>query len=131
MFDPLYAQLRGQSQQQTYFTPQQYSTIFRQMTAPGVAGLEEQFGQQMQRGASNFASRGQLFGGSLTGLQAQLGAGQGRALSDLFSNVGGQLGLRDIELGAQQRSQSEALMAQIMQAILGGQLQLGQLARRG
>lgn len=113
--------LRGAQRQNTYMTPEQFSTLFRQLTAPAIDTLGRQYGAQSRNLAASFANRGQLFGGSLTGAQAQLGAGHEKALSDLLAGVGGQLGTLDLQLGAQRQAQATQLLQALFSQILGGE----------
>ncbi len=113
--------LRGFQQQNTFMTPEQLSTLMGQLTRPAIDTLSRQFGQQSRGLAQGFANRGNLFGGSLTGAQAQLGTGHQQALSDLFSNVGGQLGQTNLQLGAQRQMQATQLLQALLSQILGGE----------
>lgn len=113
--------LRGFQQQNTFMTPEQLSTLMGQLTQPAIDTLTSNFGQQQRGLASSFANRGNLFGGSLTGAQAQLGTGFQRALSNLFSNVGGQLGQTNLQLGAQRQMQANQLLNELFSQILGGE----------
>ena len=118
---PQFDYLTGIRNQNTYLSPEQYLKLFQQLTAPAEARLGQQYGQQQRGLASSFANRGNLFGGSLTGAQAQLGTGYNQALSDLFSNVGGQLGQLDLTLGAQRQGQAMQLIQALLSQILGGE----------
>lgn len=122
--------LRGTQQQNTFMTPEQLSTLMGQLTQPAIDTLSRQFGSQSRGLASSFANRGNLFGGSLTGAQAQLGTGHQQALSDLFANVGGQLGQTNLQLGAQRQMQATQLLQALLSQILGGEYGV-QAARAG
>lgn len=123
--------LRNVQSQNTYMTPEQMSGLINRLTAPAIDTLGRQYGQQRQQIFSDYAGRGQLFGGSLTGAQTQLGANYDKAISDLFSNVSGQLGTLDLQLGAQRQSQAMQLLQALFSQILGGeQNRLAALAGR-
>lgn len=122
--------LRGAQQQNTFMTPEQFSTLFRQLTSPAIDTLSRQYGQQSRALSANFANRGQLFGGSLTGAQAQLGVGNQQAIADLLANVGGQLGQLDLQLGSQRQAQATQLLQALLSQILGGEYGM-QAARAG
>lgn len=113
--------LKGAQNQSTYMTPEQFSNLFRQLTAPAIDTLGRQYDAQSRGLSRDFANRGQLFGGSLTGAQAQLGAGHEKALSDLLSGVSGQLGTLDLQLGAQRQAQATQLLQALLSQILGGE----------
>lgn len=117
--------------QNTFLTPEQMSKFIAQLSAPGIANLQEQFGIQSRGLSSQFANRGQLFGGSLTGAQAQLGAGFGRGLSDFLSGITNQVGQLDLQLGAQRQLAAQQALNSILQQLLGGEFQLPFAARRG
>lgn len=120
-------QARGQ--QTSFLSPEQFSKLFAQMTQPAINSLNTQYnrgiGDLRARNTANFASRGQLFGGSLTGANARGEADLLEALMNQIGQItgsaGAQLGLRDIELGAGRQAQSQQLLAAILQQILQGQ----------
>ncbi len=121
--------LEGRRNQNTFLTPEQFSNLFRQRTQPAIDTLTTLFNRQLGEGrsrlASNFASRGQLFGGSLTGAQAKFESGQNEnflnQIQQLLGQAGSDLGTLDLQLGAQKQLQGDELLVRILQTLLGGQ----------
>lgn len=122
-------ELQSQRGSRTYFTPAEYARLQQDLTAQPLAELERGFGRRLAEGrgrlTSEYAARGNLFGGSLTGAQARLEsglgeeylAGRGRILSD----VTGRLTEQDIMLGFQQQQQARQLIDALLRQYLGGQ----------
>lgn len=116
----VWKQNQANAQQNTYMTPDQFGRLFQQMTQPAVDTLSRQYQQSYGQAQNDFANRGSLYGGSLTGALGQLGAQHTQNLQDLLSNVGGQLGNTNLQLGAQRQMGAQNNMADIVKMILQG-----------
>ena len=118
----------SQANQKTYLTPAEFTRYLQERTKPATDILGRQFGEAYGRTVGDFTSRGQLYGGSLTGALGQLEGGYGQNLSDILSRMTASLGEQDLSLGAQRSGQylaagqnQQQMLLSLFQAILGGQ----------
>lgn len=78
-----------------------------------------------QRLISDYAGRGQLYGGSLTGAQARFESGLGEeylaSQSKILNDIISYLTQQDVNLGFQRSSQAQQLIDALIRQYIGGQ----------
>ena len=124
--------LQGQAGERTYFTPAEIARLQQDLTAQPLSELERGFGRRLSEGrgrlTSEYAARGNLFGGSLTGAQARLESGLGEEYlagrSRILGDVTGRITEQDIMLGFQKQQQAQQLIDALLRQYMGGQFNI-------
>lgn len=102
-----------QLNKQTAMTPQELAGYIRDLSSP-MRGARD---SSVRRSISDFAGRGMLFGGSVTGAEAMADASYEEELGKLSS----QLGLQNRELGFQGQQSARQMLFALLNQIIGGQ----------